>query len=123
MSLLTEITRMKSMMGITESNIERGLQRMIDSTLQKLQNSTEEMGLGEMDELDEINSIDEIKVTNFVKDKTPVLYVDLYVNSNRKDFDNIIATMEYEVEKHMGDIQIIVDKIIDTRTFGPGIDW
>ena len=123
MSLLTEITRMKSMMGITESNIERGLQRMINNVLQRLQNSTEEMGLGEMDELDEINSIDEIKVTNFVKDKTPVLYVDLYVNSNRKDFDNIIATMEYEVEKHMGDIQIIVDKIIDTRTFGPGIDW
>jgi len=123
MSLLTEITRMKSMMGITESNIERGLQRMINNALQRLQNSTEEMGLGEMDELDEINSIDEIKITNFVKDKTPVLYVDLYVNSNRKDFDNIIATMEYEVEKHMGDIQIIVDKIIDTRTFGPGIDW
>ena len=113
----------QEMMGLTESNMERGLQRMLDGALQKLQNSTEEMGLGEMDELDEINSIDEIKITNFVKDKAPVLYVDLYVNSNRKDFDNIIATMEYEVEKHMGDIQIIVDKIIDTRTFGPGIDW
>ena len=123
MSLLTEITRMKSMMGLSESKFEIGIQKMIDSALQKLQNSTEEMGLGEMDELDEINSIDEIKVTNFVKDEVPVLYVDLYVNSNREDFDNIIATMEYEVEKHMGDIQIIVDKIIDTRTFGPGIDW
>ena len=110
-------------MGITESNIERGLQRIINNALQRLQNSTEEMGLGEMDELDEINSVDKIKITNFVKDEVPVLYVDLYVNSNRKDFDNIIATMEYEVEKHMGDIQIIVDKIIDTRTFGPGIDW
>jgi hypothetical protein len=111
------------MMGLTESNMERGLQRMLDGALQKLQNSTEEMGLGEMDELDEINSIDEIKVTNFVKDKTPVLYVDLYVNSNRDDFDNIIYTMEYELEKHIGNIQIIVNKIIDTRTFGPGIDW
>lgn len=123
MSLLTEITRMKSMMGITESNIERGLQRMINNALQKLQNSTEEMGLGEMDELDEINSVDKIKITNFVKDEVPVLYVDLYVNSNRDDFDNIIYTMEYELEKHIGNIQIIVNKIIDTRTFGPGIDW
>ena len=61
MSLLTEISRMKSMMGLSESKFERGLQRMIDSALQKLQNSTEEMGLGEMDELDEINSVDEIK--------------------------------------------------------------
>ena len=113
----------QEMMGLTESNMERGLQRMLNGALQKLQNSTEEMGLGEMDELDEINSVDEIKITNFVKDEVPVLYVDLYVNSNRDDFDNIIYTMEYELEKHIGNIQIIVDKIIDTRTFGPGIDW
>jgi hypothetical protein len=111
------------MMGLNESAIERGLQRMIDAGLQKLRNSTEEMGLGEMDELDEINSVDEIKITNFVKDEVPVLYVDLYVNSNRDDFDNIIYTMEYELEKRIGNIQIIVNKIIDTRTFGPGIDW
>jgi hypothetical protein len=113
----------QEMMGLTESNMERGLQRMLDGALQKLQNSTEEMGLGEMDELDEINSVDDIKITNFVKDEVPVLYVDLYVNSNRDDFDNIIYTMEYELEKHIGNIQIIVNKIIDTRTFGPGIDW
>jgi hypothetical protein len=113
----------QEMMGLNESAIERGLQRMIDAGLQKLRNSTEEMGLGEMDELDEINSVDEIKITNFVKDKVPVVYVDLYVNSNRDDFDNIIYTMEYELEKRIGNIQIIVDKIIDTRTFGPGIDW
>ena len=113
----------QEMMGLNESAIERGLQRMIDGGLQKLRNSTEEMGLGEMDELDEINSVDEIKITNFVKDEVPVLYVDLYVNSDRDDFDNIIYTMEYELERHIGNIQIIVDKIIDTRTFGPGIDW
>ena len=122
MSLLTEISRMKSMMGLSESKFERGLQRMIDSALQKLQNSTEEMGLGEMDELDEINSVDEIKITNFVKDEVPVLYIDLYVNSDREDFDNIIYTMEYEIEKHVGDIKIIVDNIIDTRTYVLGID-
>jgi hypothetical protein len=108
----------QEMMGLTESNMERGLQRMLDGALQKLQNSTEEMGLGEMDELDEINSVDKIKITNFVKDEVPVLYVDLYVNSDRDDFDNIIYTMEYELEKHIGNIQIIVDKIIDTRTLG-----
>ena len=113
----------QEMMGLNESAMERGLQMMIDGTLQKLQDDRFVMGLGEMDELDEINSVDKIKVTNFVKDEVPVLYVDLYVNSNRDDFDNIIYTMEYELEKRIGNIQIIVDKIIDTRTFGPGIDW
>ena len=114
---------MKSMMGLSESKFEIGIQKMIDSALQKLQNSTEEMGLGEMDELDEINSVDKIKVTNFVKNDVPVLYIDLYVNSDREDFDNIIPSMENEVEKYIGNIQIIVGNIIDTRTFGPGIDW
>ena len=109
-------------MGITESNIEGGLQIIIDSSLQKLQDDTFEMGLGEMDELNEINSVDEIKVKDFVNDEVPVLYVDLYVNSNRRDFDNIIANMEYEVGKYIPNAQII-DNIIDTRTFGPGIDW
>lgn len=102
-------------MGITESNIEGGLQIIIDSSLQKLQDDTFEMGLGEMDELNEINSVDEIKITNFVKDKVSVLHVDLYVNSDREDFDNIIASMESELEKYIGNILIIVDNIIDTR--------
>jgi hypothetical protein len=103
------------MMGITESNIEGGLQIIIDSSLQKLQDDTFEMGLGEMDELNEINSVDEIKITNFVKDNVSVLHVDLYVNSDRETFDNIIASMEYELEKYIGNILIIVDNIIDTR--------
>ena len=118
-----KVVRKKSTMGLNESKIENFVQKVIDKALEGLRDSTEEMGLGEMDELDEINSVDKIKVTNVVKDKVFVIHVDLYVNSNREDFDNIIATMEYEVEKHMGDIHIIIDKIIDTRTFGPGIDY
>jgi hypothetical protein len=115
MNLQENISRIKKMMGITESNIEKGIQLIIDSSLQKLQDDTFEMGLGEMDELDEINSVDEIKITNFVKDKVSVLHVDLYVNSDRENFDNIIASMEYELEKYIGNILIIVDNIIDTR--------
>ena len=110
-------------MGLNESAIEMGIQKIIDSALEDLQDQAFEMGLGEMDELDEINSVDKIKVTNFVKNDAPVLYIDLYVNSDREDFDNIIPSMENEVEKYIGNIQIIVGNIIDTRTFGPGIDW
>jgi hypothetical protein len=113
--LQENIHRIKEMMGLNESNIERGLQIIIDSSLQKLQDDIFEMGLGELDELNEINSVDEIKITNFVKDKVSVLHVDLYVNSDREDFDNIIYTMEYELEKYIGNIEIIVDNIIDTR--------
>ena len=123
MSLITEISRMKSMMGLSESTIEKSLQKIIDRELESLRNSTEDMGLDALDELDEINSVDEIKLLNFVRDRPSVLHVDLYKNSNRQDFDNVIASIQYKIEKYIGDIEIIVDNIIDNRTFGPGIDW
>jgi hypothetical protein len=113
----------KSTMGLNESKIEKFIQKIIDNALEDLRDSTEEMGLGEMDELDEINSVDKIKVTNVVKDKVFVIHVDLYVNTNRDDFDNIIYTIEYKVGRFLGNVEIMVDNIIDTRTFGPGIDW
>jgi len=113
----------KSTMGLNESKIEKFIQKIIDNALKDLRDSTEEMGLGEMDELDQINSVDEIKVTNVVKDKVFVIHVDLYVNTNRDDFDNIIYTIEYKVGRFLGNVEIMVDNIIDTRTFGPGIDW
>jgi hypothetical protein len=113
----------KSTMGLNESKIEKFIQKIIDNALKDLRDSTEEMGLGEMDELDEINSVDKIKVTNVVKDKVFVIHVDLYVGTNRYDFDNIIYTIEYKVGRFLGNVEIMVDNIIDTRTFGPGIDW
>lgn len=124
MSLLNEeISRIKNVMGITESKFDDNIQNLVTRSLEKMQDYTFDMGLGEMDELNEINSVDEIKVTNIVMDEVPLLYVDIYVNSNRRDFDNLISEIEVEVSRYLPNIQIIVDKIVDTRTFGPGIDW
>lgn len=124
MSLLNEeISRIKNVMGITESKFDDNIQNLVTRSLEKMQDYTFDMGLGEMDELNEINSVDEIKVKNIVMDEVPLLYVDLYVNSNRRDFDNLISEIEVEVSRYLPNTQIIIDKIVDTRTFGPGIDW
>lgn len=124
MSLLNEeISRIKNVMGITESKFDDNIQNLVTRSLEKMQDYTFDMGLGEMDELNEINSVDEIKVTNIVMDEVPLLYVDIYVNSNRRDFDNLISEIEVEVSRYLPNTQIIIDKIVDTRTFGPGIDW
>ena len=124
MGLLNEeISRIKHVMGITESKMDERIQMMVSRSLQAMQDETFEMGLGEMDELNEINSINEIKVTNIIMDEVPLLYVDLYVNSERRDFDNVISTIEVDINRYLPNVQVILDKIIDDRTFGPGIDW
>lgn len=102
-------------MGITESNLQTGLQKIMDATLQKFHDESFEMGLGEMDALNELNSLEKIKITRYVNDEVPTLYVDLYVNSDRDNFDDTISSMEYEMGKYIPEVQIIEDNIIDTR--------
>ena len=81
MKLNEQISRIKSVMGIAESKMGQGIQMFVNQSLQYLKSLTDEMGLGEMDDLEEIESVDEIKVTNVVIDNEPIVYVDFYVNS------------------------------------------
>ena len=100
-------------MGITESNIERGLQIIIDSTLQKLQDDTFEMGLGEMDEYEEISSINRIEVDRIVPYTGIKVYVNLYVNNeDREDFNNVRSEIQYRVSEWVPNIVILIDSVI-----------
>ena len=123
MNLQENISRIQSMMGLNESAIEKGIQKIIDGTLQKLQDDTFEMGLGEMDELDEIGSVEKIEIDRFVNFTRPVIYVNIFVNSQRRDFDNVMSEINYQIQRYIPNSFVEVNEIIDTRTFGPGIDW
>jgi hypothetical protein len=122
-NLQENISRIQSMMGLNESAIEKGIQKIIDGTLQKLQDDTFEMGLGEMDELDEIGSVEKIEIDRFVNFTRPVIYVNIFVNSQRRDFDNVMSEINYQIQRYIPNSFVEVNEIIDTRTFGPGIDW
>jgi hypothetical protein len=124
MSLITEISRITSMMKINESTMLDSIQLLVNLSLERIQDIAEalEMGLGEMDELNEITSIDKIVVTNYVNDEVPVIYVDLYVNSDRSDYDNVMGEIEINLDKYIPNIAIEVNNTIDSRTLGSDID-
>ena len=111
---------------VTESQVKTlqdQIQGLIDSTLDTIRKESDEWGMGEMDELDEVSSVDKI-VVNYV-DKTVFIMVSVTIhkNSKREDFDNLINEIEARMQDWIPNIELYIENIIDDRKFGPGIDW
>jgi hypothetical protein len=124
MNLQEQISRIQEVMGvINESKIVDFLQKKINNTIEQIREDSEDWGLGEMDGLNEIQSIEKIEIDRFVNFTRPVIYVNIFVNSQRRDFDNVMSEINYHIQKLLPSSFVQVNEIIDTRTFGPGIDW
>ena len=76
-----------------------------------------------MDAIHEVQSVDKIVVDRVVAINKIKVYVNIYRNSNRNDFDNLRAEIQYKLEDWFPNIELYVENIIDDRKFGPGIDW
>jgi len=100
------------------------VQKIINDSLDEIRAESEWWGLGEMDELDEINAIDSIVVNDVVKQNNKFrIPVTLHKNSQRYNFDNVFGVINYNVQKVLGKSFVVIDDVVDDRTFGPGIDW
>jgi len=99
------------------------IQGLIDSTLNDLKEESDEWGMGEMDELDEVSSVENIVVDNIDKTNGLLVSVTIHKNSRRNDFDNLISEIEARMSDWIPNIELYVNEIIDDRKFGPGIDW
>jgi hypothetical protein len=111
---------------ITESQHDKMksiIQELIDSALNEIREESDDWGLGEMDELDEIEAVDKIVVSDVRMGKPIVVDIDIYVNRDRYSFDNIVAHVENNVKSWFPGIEFSGYEIIDEREFGPGIDW
>ena len=99
------------------------IQGLIDSTLDTLKEESDEWGMGEMDELDEVSSVENIVVNNVVKTDGILVSVTIHKNSRRNDFDNLISEIEARMSDWIPNIELYIENTIDDREFGPGIDW
>jgi hypothetical protein len=72
-----------------------------------------EWGLGEMDEYEEISSINRIEVDRIVPYTGIKVYVNLYVNNeDREDFNNVRSEIQYRVSEWVPNIVILIDSVI-----------
>lgn len=100
---------------ITETqkkNLADIIQKLINVELENIKKESEEWGLGEMDELDEIDSVDEIRVEHVVAFNGISVYVNFYVNSDRDDFQNIRAEIQYKINIIIPNLKIFINDII-----------
>jgi 5-methylcytosine-specific restriction endonuclease McrBC GTP-binding regulatory subunit McrB len=100
---------------ISENKIEQlkiFVQEILDDELNNLrQMADDEWGLGEMDEINEVSSVenivvDEIKTTDGIS-----VNVNLYLNGDREEFDNIFAMIEYVIEQWFPNAKIHIEKV------------
>ena len=111
---------------VTESQVNKlqdRIQELIDSTLDEIKEESDEWGMDEMDAIHEVSSVNKIVVDRVVTVSKLKVYIDIYKNSKREDFDNLRDEIQYRLEDWFPNIELYIDNIIDERTFGPGIDW
>jgi hypothetical protein len=100
---------------ISENKIEQlkiFVQEILDDELNNLrQMADDEWGLGEMDEINEVSSVenivvDEIKTTDGIS-----VNVNLYLNTDREDFEIILPMIEYVIEQWFPNAEIHIEKV------------
>lgn len=84
---------------------------IIDSELNNIRTQSEDWGLGEMDELDEINSIHKITVDRIDFENGIKVYVNLYITTDRDDFYNVISSLEYDVSTWIHGAELEINEI------------
>ncbi len=99
------------------------IQGLINSKLDSLREESEEWGMGEMDELHEVQSVDKIEVVDVVMSGKIKVLINIYRTQLRDDFDNITDEIEYRLEDLLPNVELEINDVIDERKFGPEIDW
>lgn len=101
---------------ISENKVEslkKIAQDLIDNELNNLRiMSDEEWGMGEMDEIEEVSSIDKIIVDKIEMSDGVNVYIDMYVLSDREEFDLVLGAVEYSLEQWLPNLKVHVNEII-----------
>ena len=132
MNLYEDISRIKEVMGLNESQekVIDGIEELLNSKLDDIKSeASESFDLSDIDILNQIESLEKIKVIDFEKNRkiskdesVPSIRVDLYVSSGVQWYADVIGELQRSIRPFIPNALIFVRDIIDTRDFGPGID-
>ena len=132
MNLYEDISRIKEVMGLNESQekVIDGIEELLNSKLDDIKNEAlESFDLSDIDILNQIESLEKIKVIDFEKNRkiskdesVPSIRVDLYVSSGTQWYADVIGELQRSIRPFIPNTLIFVRDIIDIRDFELGID-
>jgi hypothetical protein len=106
---------MKDFDYLTKENVENLIQYQLDN----IRKDSEDWGLGEMSELEDIESIERIELNHFVNVEKPKAYLNIYVHDNAGDPDNVTSEIQYRIKEEFDiDVVLINFETIDVNPFG-----
>lgn len=85
---------------------------LLNNLLDNMKDESEDWGLGEMSELEELNSVDHIGVDRIVTFNGLKVYVDFHVNKEMDDLENVWSEIQYRINQHIPHAKIIINDII-----------
>lgn len=85
---------------------------LLNNLLDNMKVESEDWGLGEMSELEELNSVDHIGVDRIVTFDGLKVYVDFHVNKEMDDWENVWSEIQYRINQHIPHAKIIINDII-----------
>lgn len=91
--------------------LKKNIQNIIDYALNSIRTESEDWGMGEMDELIEIFAIDKIEVVDIEYQGRLVVYVDIYQNNNRNDFEYVIFEIQDALKNMFPEIVIHINEV------------
>lgn len=100
---------------ISENKLEklkRQIQTFVDFGLTSLRQESEDWGLGEMDELFEVESIERIEVVKLDPGEKMNVFINIYQFNDREEYDNTLSWIEGVVEEVIPNVSFHINEII-----------
>lgn len=92
------------------------IQNLIDSELNNIRKESEDWGLGEMYELNELDAIKKIEIDRVVSVSGIKVYINIYTDENDfDDFNNIRSEIQYRIEQWIPNIKLFINEIIEVN--------
>ena len=94
-------------------NLKKTIQLLIDIEIDSLKKESEEWGLGEMSELNELDAIKKIEVYKIIPEEKIIVIINIHTTTNKiYDFDIIFSEIEARVQNHLLPLEFSINKII-----------